>query len=463
VPAAARHPLERLLAPLTPVPIADGSIVPAGGAPPLIRCSPGHGAAEWLHADGLRLYAAPGPDAGPDAGVGAGADGAATVALRTEAGATLRIGLAAAGAAVTVPFSLAEAYESFVAERWTQGAAGRRLPPAVLNVFYRVKRAIPRGAQLTARRMLIRWQGAPDFPRWPFDDSVAGLLALYVRCCLRASAAEELPFRWFWPDRRRAALILTHDVESAAGLRNAVDVADIEEQRGLRSSFNIVGSWYTIDWGIVEELRRRGFELGVHGVHHDRSLFSSREEFERQLPMLTAFRDRLRASGFRSPATHRVHDWLAELPVDYDCTVPLSDPYEPQPGGCCSPWPFFIGDLVELPYTMPQDHTLFTLLRKRDISVWLGQLQALERSYGLAQCVTHPDPGYLGEPENRRRYAEFLDAVAERDGLWRALPRDVAAWWRRRDAGTLGDDQSSVGIFALDADSDRVEIRPPLG
>ncbi len=448
---ARAHPLERLLAPLHPVPIADGSIAPAGGAAPAIRCSSGTGAAEWLHLDGWRLYAAPQL---------AGAAGDSVVAtLRGESGRALHIERAHDGAGISVPFSLAEAYENYVTERWAQGTGQRRLPPAALNVFYLLRRAIPRGAQLAARRLLIRWQGSPAFPRWPFDDSVGGLLALYARCCLEASGAEELPFRWFWPGRHRAALILTHDVESAAGLRNALAIADIEEQHGMRSSFNIVGSWYTIDWGIVDELRARGFELGVHGILHDRSLFSGREEFERQLPMLTAFRERLRASGFRSPATHRVDDWLPELPFDYDCTIPLTDPYEPQPGGCCSPWPFFLGDIVELPYTMPQDHTLFTLLRERDISVWLRQIEALERSYGLVQCVTHPDPGYLGEPENRRRYTELLDALATREELWRALPRDVAAWWRRRDAGESREEEASVGVCARDGG--RIEIHPP--
>jgi len=452
---ATRHPLERLLAPLDPVPIADGPILPADGAAAMIHCSRGTGAPEWLHGCGLQLYAAP-----HHRGTAAGT-GSVLGALRTSAGATVDLTVAGDDSGVSVPFSLAEAYESFVTERWAQSAGQRRLPPSALNAFYRIKRAVPRGVQLTARRVLIRWQGSPAFPRWPFDASVGRLLALYARCCLEASGATELRFRWFWPDRLRAALILTHDVESEQGLRNASAIADLEQGLGMRSSFNIVGSWYPIDWGIVEDLRARGFELGVHGVFHDRSLFSSRSEFERQLPMLASFRDRLQASGFRSPATHRVDDWLAELPMEYDCTIPLSDPYEPQPGGCCSPWPFFIGELVELPYTMPQDHTLFTLLKERDVSVWLRQLDALESSYGLVQCVTHPDPGYLGEPENRSRYDEFLHAVAERPGLWRTLPREVAAWWRRRDAGTIRDEESSTGSFARADGGAEVEIRPP--
>ena len=90
-------------------------------------------------------------------------------------------------------------------------------------------------------------------------------------------------------------------------------------------------------------------------------------------------------------------EWLPELPVSYDCSVPHSDPYEPQPGGCCSLWPFFLGSLVELPYTLPQDHTLFTLLRAGSVDLWLSQVDAIEQRFGLVQCLSHPDPGYFSD------------------------------------------------------------------
>ena len=87
-----------------------------------------------------------------------------------------------------------------------------------------------------------------------------------------------------------------------------------------RSSFNIVADWYPIDHGVLKKIATRGFELGVHGVRHDSSMFSSRAEFERQLPAVERWAETLEASGFRSPATHRVVDWLAELPVAYNFT-----------------------------------------------------------------------------------------------------------------------------------------------
>jgi len=229
----------------------------------------------------------------------------------------------------------------------------------------------------------------------------------------------------------------------------ALDLAAVEEDRGFRSSFNIVASWYPVDMGIVSELRERGFEIGVHGVYHDRSMFSSREQFESQQPAVREAADRFGAVGFRSPATHRVVDWLGELPVLYDCSIPHSDPYEPQPGGCCSIWPFFIGDVVELPYTLPQDHTLFTVLGHKTIDLWLRQVDQLVASNGLIQFVTHPDPGYLGDRRKRGLYVEMLDAVTGRADLWFALPRDVAAWWRQRDRGDGGPFNAAIGMAHL--------------
>lgn len=444
--AGQRHPLERLLAPVDPVAVSDPSWA-ARGAPTeaLVQCRVGRGEPTWVRAGDWRLYARLD-------GASGGADADEVIASFVAEGGHAARGYRAPDGRVVVPFGFAEAYAGYAAELWADGAAPFGLSPRMLNAFYRFKRAIPRRAQLAARRALIRGQGEPDFPRWPFDDSVAALLGFYVRCALVAEQKQALRFRWFWPHGARAAVILTHDVESDAGLRNAIRIADLEQARGLRSSFNIVGSEYPIDWGIVEELRQRGFELGVHGVFHDRSMFSSRAEFDRQQPSLGAMAERLGAVGFRSPATHRVHSWLADLPVDYDCTVPMSDPYEPQPGGCCSPWPFFCGSVVELPYTIPQDHTTFTLLQERTIDLWLAQLDRIEAASGLAQCISHPDPGYLGDAATEGLYAEFLDAVAARPGLWRALPREVAAWWRDRDRDRATPARGEAGIATLAED-----------
>ena len=442
------HPLEVLLRPVWPVQLEDGNAL-AQRDGPRVTCRFEVGARRWLHSGDWRVYAR----------FAARADiaGTAIETFLLDDGVPLAATQDESTGDITVPFSLADAYDSYVSERWREASANRRLSERTLGAFYRVKAAIPRSVQLAARRILIGRQGIPEFPSWPLDVSVGRLVRFYASCALRAARRNEGEFVWFWPGGGRAAVILTHDVEGDDGARRALELADLEQEHGFRSSFNF-GAWYDhLDPGLLRELDDRGFEIGMHGLTHDRQLFSSRPAFEERLRPLADLAERLGAVGFRSPATHRVFAWLGELPVEYDCTIPNSDPYEPLPGGCCSVWPFFIGDVVELPYTLPQDHTLLTLLGHRSPELWLQSAAAVEREHGLIQCVSHPDAGYLGDVEKRAVYADFLSGLAERPGLWRALPREVAAWWRQRASAAT---DLPRGIARLDGDA-TVVLEPP--
>jgi peptidoglycan/xylan/chitin deacetylase (PgdA/CDA1 family) len=446
------HPLELLLRPAWPTAVVDDDARLSGDDVPRVVCRQGS-KPSWITAGDWRLYASLAPSTGPGETLsvftaGGGERGAATLDVDNNE--------------VIVPFSLAEAYHSYVSERWRDTGENTQLSGRTLGVYYRVKALIPRRVQLALRRQLIRAQGVPAFPAWPVDTSVGKLVRFYAACALRAAGLAEGEFLWFWPDRYRAAAILTHDVESDEGARLALELADLEQELGFRSSFNF-GAWYEqLDPGILRELAERGFEIGMHGLTHDRQLFESRQSFEDRLGPLADLAARLGAVGFRSPATHRVFDWLAELPVDYDATIPNSDPYEPQPGGCCSLWPFFIGPVVELPYTLPQDHTLLTLLGHRSPELWLEQSELIEREHGLIQCVSHPDPGYLGDADKRAVYREFLAGLAERSGVWHALPREVAAWWRRRAAADPDvEGELRLGTARLDQSAATVVLEPP--
>ena len=124
---------------------------------------------------------------------------------------------------------------------------------------------------------------------------------------------------------------------------------------------------------------------------------------------------------------------MPTLGFDYDSSYPDTDPFEPQGGGCCTWLPFFNDDLVELPITLPQDHTLFVILRERDATIWREKAAVLRDRGGMALIDTHPD--YLFDEPAASAYADFLEAYAEDTSAWRALPAEVARWWRRR-AGT---------------------------
>ena len=315
-PLDGRHPLEQLLGPLWPAEVAEQPEAAGNDARVVSRA--GEGAPTWLRAGEWRVFARP-------ARTLRSAGDETIESFSVAGGESVHASLDNRTGDVVVPFSLAEAYAGYVSEAWREAGRSLSLSPWQLNAFYRVKALVPSRLLLAARRLLIRAQGVPDFPAWPVDTSVARLLRFYARCALRAARLREGEFVWFWPEGFRAAVILTHDVEGADGIRLALELADLEQSLGFRSSFNF-GAWYEIDPGVLRELVDRGFEVGMHGLSHDRELFSSRRAFEERLPGLAELAERLGAVGFRSPATHRVFEWLAELPVDYDCTMPNSDP-----------------------------------------------------------------------------------------------------------------------------------------
>jgi hypothetical protein len=121
---------------------------------------------------------------------------------------------------------------------------------------------------------------------------------------------------------------------------------------------------------------------------------------------------------------------MPELGALYDSSFPDTDPFEPQAGGCCSILPFFLGELVELPITLVQDHTLWEILRQETIDLWTTKADWIIANGGLINLITHPD--YLDTPARLRMYEEFLEYLAAQQGGWHALPREVASWWRTR-------------------------------
>jgi hypothetical protein len=139
---------------------------------------------------------------------------------------------------------------------------------------------------------------------------------------------------------------------------------------------------------------------------------------------------------------------MHELGCGYDSSFPDTDPFEPQPGGCCSILPYFLGDVVELPITLAQDHTLFEILREPDISLWRDKATWIAEHGGLVNVVVHPD--YLLDDDRLRRYEELLAFLTSMEGGWHALPREVASWWRRRAAfeKALGNQPFDAGACA---------------
>jgi hypothetical protein len=208
---------------------------------------------------------------------------------------------------------------------------------------------------------------------------------------------------------------------------------------------------------VVRRLTDDGFEVGVHGLYHDGRDVAPAFVAQRR-PAMAAAAARWRAKGFRSPATRRVWDVMPTLGFDYDSSYPDTDPFEPDGGGCCTWLPFFNRDLVELPITLPQDHTVFTILRRSDESLWLEKTEQLRRRGGLALLITHPD--YMLDEPPRQAYARFLAALSSDETAWSPLPREVSSWWRRRAASHLERVEGRWKIVGPAADEGRIAFAP---
>jgi glycosyltransferase involved in cell wall biosynthesis len=207
---------------------------------------------------------------------------------------------------------------------------------------------------------------------------------------------------------------------------------------------------------------------------------------------------------------HRKLDWMTALDIDYSISTFDTDPFEPQPDGVGTIFPFAVygnkvqgskfkvqgsspssfqasqassgeasspsfpqqvtsdhgppwrgealwrrgvtsgsslpslpasqppGFFIELPYTLPQDSTLFIILEEKTIEIWKRKLDWIADNGGMALINTHPD--YM-DFENHSHgtnkypvdyYLEFLSYVKDRYAgqFYHPLCSEVADFWR---------------------------------
>jgi hypothetical protein len=322
------------------------------------------------------------------------------------------------------------------------------------RVYYRLKPFIPRAVRTAVRRRLASRLRGSIADIWPIMPG-----------------SEQPPANWpGWPHGKKFAVVLTHDVESAVGLRKCRELMQLDLEFGFRSSFNLVPEGnYNVPSELREELASHGFEVGIHDLRHDGRLFASRREFSRKAMRINGYLRDWNATGFRSGFMLHKLDWLHELDIQYDASTFDTDPFEPQPEGRHTIFPFWVPHrianhespvtnhsadsrpgYVELPYTLPQDSTLFLLLREQTIDIWLRKLDWIAKHGGMALVNIHPD--YLSfdgavETDSQypcSRYKAFLEYLHKQyeGAFWNETPREVAQFYAhamRVPMATAGD------------------------
>lgn len=317
------------------------------------------------------------------------------------------------------------------------------------RLYYLLKPLIPWSVRMGIRRWFARRKRARVSDAWPI-----------------LPGSEKPPANWpGWPDGKKFAFVLTHDVEGLEGLAKVKQLAELEMSLGFRSSFGFIPAGkYRMPDDLRDWLVRHGFEVNVHDLHHDGSLYRNRAGFTCKATQINQYLKDWGAVGFRSGFMLRNLDWLHQLDVQYDASTFDTDPFEPQPDGTGTIFPFWVpcpddrrrktedsarssfsnpssdskpssvlsppssdsnpssalrpprpvecaatppgpssdsnpssvlsplsSGYVELPYTLPQDSTLFLLLREKTPEIWLRKLDWIARHGGMALVNVHPD------------------------------------------------------------------------
>ncbi|MBN1980484.1 MAG: hypothetical protein JW795_03060 [Chitinivibrionales bacterium] len=300
----------------------------------------------------------------------------------------------------------------------------------LLPFYYSIKPMIPRRMQIITRRWIAfkRLQAAQSV--WPINE-----------LCSRPRDGA-----FSWPENKKFGLILTHDVEHFSGLVKCRLVADLEHSYRFRSVFNFVPYRYPMDYKILTYLQDKGFEIGVHDLRHDGKLFESENRFNDAVPLINNFLKEWGATGFRGGSMHSNLEWLKRLDIHYDMSTFDTDPFEPYNNPVSTIFPFWVKNdegkpcYLELPYTLPQDFSLFVIMQRQNIDIWKMKLDWIASKGGMALLITHPDymsfsKNHTFEEYDYRYYEQFLRYINNKyhDLFWHGLPQDLLRYYKKKD------------------------------
>jgi len=246
-------------------------------------------------------------------------------------------------------------------------------------------------------------------------------------------ASERPPSNWQgWREGKKFAFVLMHDVESSAGLSNCRSLAQLEMELGFRSSFNLVPEGnYRVPAELRDELTARGFEIGIHDLRHDGHLFPHTAGSCSAISIGCM----ISTCNTMHPRPTRTHLSRSQTDVTLSfrsgCHAQMIIAIAQQSTRNCAARGY-----LELPYTLPQDSTLFLLLSEKTTEIWRRKLDWIAQHGGMAFINTHPD--YMALAGARPKaweypiafYNELLNYIRSRypGEYWPALPRQVAAY-----------------------------------
>ena len=368
----------------------------------------------------------------------------------------------ASGSLPTLPFDPTQVIDNLRMERYAEDCNLNGSQPITKKVlrsaYYSLRPLFPVSVRRHMQKAYLRGWEKRSFPHWPVDHTVEDIVERCLALSMKAKGIKEIPFIWYWPEGASACALMTHDVETVAGRDFCSDLMDINDSFKIEASFQVVPEKrYPVSETYLRSISDRGFEVAVQDLNHDGNLYSNREEFLRRAKLINQYRKDYGASGFRAAILYRNLEWLADLDFSYDMSVPNVAHLDPQSGGCCTLFPYFIGHILELPVTTTQDYSLFHIIGQYSIDLWKTQAQLILQKNGLMNFIVHPD--YITSGKAQQTYKDllaYLSELREKQNVWITLPREADRWWRARSQMKLVSDSGKWRIEGPEKERARI-------
>jgi peptidoglycan/xylan/chitin deacetylase (PgdA/CDA1 family) len=263
------------------------------------------------------------------------------------------------------------------------------------------------------------------FPSWPVEKSLE-----LVRFVLARSQNKKNKISW--PENKKFALALTHDVDSKKGISNIDRLLEVEKSYNVTSTWFIVSRQLFRNTNFIDRLMNERHEIGLHGIRHS---YTDTDGIRQDLLNSEDIFRRFNIKGFRAPFLTRSAKLFRALKglFHYDSSVPDAALLSPQPyrtGSCCI-FPYKVAGLLELPITLPLDSSLIFLGYRdmRILDLWMRKIEWIRQVGGIAVLDTHPEPHFSGSKEMVRLYDKFLNRLLKDDSAWVVNLSEIAKFW----------------------------------
>ena len=277
-----------------------------------------------------------------------------------------------------------------------------------------------------------------------------------------------LPTLGKWPFNCKAAMVITHDVDTYKDYNMGLPMLlEIEKKYKIKTTWNFVAqsTEYDIENKILSELISSGYEVASHGLYHDRhsDKLSCKEREERMIKskkIIENMVDNYKVKGFRSPGLTRTDDLcylLERAGYTYDMSFPDNDHYTLSRFGMGVsshvPYnPILKIDnkyqelkILELPLAALQEINLFIdhkMDEEEALKVWIKKGEHIIEDGGLVVFLFHPS---LFITKSRfEMYENLIKYFANRKHLWIATASDVVEWWNKRKLVNIA--SHSIGV-----------------